>query len=414
MPDDARTAGWTTPDDVRERLLKRWTRGEFLRARAQGVPFEPLRVPLRGPSSSDLGDRLPEVREWVKVVRAGANRRGRQVYEIEQKRIGGRGFGRNDVPCRLVFPTLDQLAQFLGTTGEVAHYDAMLTLSRSRGRGAEWVEAHPRRALPLAATWPQLLDAVDWLAVNAGSDVYLRQIDVPGLDTKFVERNRKVILELLGDVAQQQEWGQTRDVARRLGLLSRPAFVRSRALDGTEWLVPGVSDLYLRVDEMAAITPPFDVVVIVENEINYLTLPSLPGVLALFGKGYDVERFAHLPWLAELPVLYWGDLDTHGFEILSRLRGHLPQTRSALMDVETLESHRELWGHEETPQHGPKLGLTGPELEAHDALWANAINGRPVRLEQERISYSLAVPTLTAALSALMAPSRHRRETRSG
>lgn len=40
-------------------------------------------------------------------------------------------------------------------------------------------------------------------------------------------------------------------------------------------------------------------------------------------------------------VHYWGDLDTHGSAILDRLRAWLPQTRSFLMDRETLLDHRE-------------------------------------------------------------------------
>jgi hypothetical protein len=47
----------------------------------------------------------------------------------------------------------------------------------------------------------------------------------------------------------------------------------------------------------------------------------------LWGKGFEVDRAGSLPWLASADVIDWGDLDTHGFAILSRLRAWLPQIR---------------------------------------------------------------------------------------
>ena len=75
-------------------------------------------------------------------------------------------------------------------------------------------------------------------------------------------------------------------------------------------------------------------------------------------RGYAVEVYAALPWLRGRACHYWGDLDTHGFAILSRLRQHLPQARSLLMDTETLLAHRDLWVQEERPETGLLLGLT--------------------------------------------------------
>ncbi|BFO23151.1 hypothetical protein SHKM778_95390 (plasmid) [Streptomyces sp. KM77-8] len=53
------------------------------------------------------------------------------------------------------------------------------------------------------------------------------------------------------------------------------------------------------------------------------------------GSGYAASLLRHLPWLADIDLWYWGDIDTHGFAILSRVRGHFPHTRSLLMDRHT-------------------------------------------------------------------------------
>jgi hypothetical protein len=53
-----------------------------------------------------------------------------------------------------------------------------------------WVTGHPMRALRLAGAWDKLLDTVRWIEQRQALGMYLRQIDVPGVDTKFIERYR--------------------------------------------------------------------------------------------------------------------------------------------------------------------------------------------------------------------------------
>ena len=68
----------------------------------------------------------------------------------------------------------------------------------------------------------------------------------------------------------------------------------------------------------------------IENEITYLSVDVPDDGVVLWGKGFEGDRIGRLPWLANVPVLYWGDLDTHGFAILDRMRAWLPQTESVL------------------------------------------------------------------------------------
>ena len=69
--------------------------------------------------------------------------------------------------------------------------------------------------------------------------------------------------------------------------------------------------------------------------------PPLADAIVFFGAGFDVLRLGRVPWLRERDVVYWGDIDTHGFVILDRLRGQLPNVRSTLMDLDTLTAHAE-------------------------------------------------------------------------
>jgi hypothetical protein len=93
-----------------------------------------------------------------------------------------------------------------------------------------------------------------------------------------------------------------------------------------------------------------------------------------------------LRWLNELDAIYWGDIDTHGFAILSRLRGMFPGVRSMLMDRVTLLAHREQWVREPSPVTAAGGALTPDEASLYADLVAGAY-GPAVRLEQERVGF---------------------------
>ena len=90
---------------------------------------------------------------------------------------------------------------------------------------------------------------------------------------------------------------------------------------------------------------------IVENLQTGLALADLPGAVAFLALGYGVDLLSQLPWVGASSCTYWGDIDTHGYAILSRARSHLPHLRSILMDEQTLLAYRPLWTTEPS-QHG--------------------------------------------------------------
>ena len=49
-------------------------------------------------------------------------------------------------------------------------------------------------------------------------------------------------------------------------------------------------------------------------------------------------------WLKGRPLHYWGDIDTHGFAMLDRVRAIFPAAESFLMDRETLCAHSAFLG----------------------------------------------------------------------
>ena len=373
------TPTWTTPADLRAKVRRRWDDGSLLAALAVDALFPELDLPLRGPRAGQIGDDLDSVRRWIADLEAGSGD-GRR-YEIQYAAVGGRHVGRNQLPTRARITSYDQAWHLLGVTVEVASYRRQLDACAGLADVRAWVARNPLRALEVADDWERLLAAYRWLDVARGSGRYVREITAPGVDTKFVERHRPVLSQLLG--VQPGSVG----FLTGLGLRAKPELIRLR-FDAAALRLPAVlSEATLRVEELAALPASVRRAVVLENEITYLTMPVPEDGVVLWGKGFEVSRLGSLPWLRDAEVHYWGDLDTHGFAILHRLRAWLPQTRSLLMDRETLLQHRDRWVREPSPTAARLDRLTSDEAALYDDLVSDRL-GEAVRLEQERIDWA--------------------------
>jgi hypothetical protein len=346
--------------------------------------------------ASDFG----AVQDWAAQLHrhAGGGAGARPAFRLESRKVGGRLVGANALPVAAWIDEPAQAWRLLRVAGEVATVESVYAVSRAADPAiAGWVAEHPLRALSHAARWPELTATVLWLHDKVGTAAYLREIDVPGVDTKFIEGHRTILAELLDALAPgvaDESRSASRDFARRYGLSDKPAMTRVRSLDGTP-VVGGFTDAVVRVDELARLELPARRVLVVENEITFLALPRVAGAIAFFGAGFDVLRLGRLPWLRNRDVVYWGDLDTHGFVILDRLRGQLPEVRSILMDVDTLTAHATQWTTDTSPSRAILERLTPGETPVYQTLRDHEL-GTSVRLEQERVTYDRVVTAVNA------------------
>jgi hypothetical protein len=260
------------------------------------------------------------------------------------------------------------------------------------------VERNPVKALQLAADWDRLLATVRWIDEHQQGELYVRQVDVPGVDTKFIEGRKGVLTQLLDlqlDPARINV--SVPDFAGRYGFRRKPDYVRFRCARPAA----AYTEMTVRADELTA--PPDGVTraYILENEVTYLAFPLAADAIALFGDGYAVNVLANLDWLGGLDLTYWGDLDTHGFAILNRLRSRFPQARSMLMDRGTLLAHQSQWVTEATPTKAA-LALLDPEEQGLYQDLVNGTFGRAVRLEQERVSFGSVEQALARILASTM------------
>ena len=383
---------WTTTAGLRDQVRRRWDKGELLAELAQpgGLSF-PLRLVLRGPSSNELSERFDAVRVWAAELQKAEHIR------LVMREVRHRVIGQNSLPSEAWVDGLDDALRLIGKTGEARAFRALLSITPPSL--LTWAAAQPLRLSALTEAWPLLLAFVAWLRDHPRPGIYLRQVDLPGIHSKFVEAHRGVLAELLDlvlpDSAINRAVSGAAQFAARYGFLDKPLRVRFR------WLDPhsGDGDTMVTQARFAQLNPAVQRVFITENEINFLAFPPLADSLVIFGAGYGFEALSQIDWLSACELHYWGDIDTHGFAILDQLRARHPHAQSFLMDGPTLLAHRQQWAVESQPTARDLPRLTAQEAALYDDLRYLRLSEQALRLEQERIGFGWVARAVSACES---------------
>lgn len=378
---------------AREHARKRYDRHHvswtLAAAAGQAPDPPPLVLPLHPPTeSAALADPAAAV-EWV------SSWRRLDVPGIEWEARRWASVGAQAVPARL---TIDDPAELARLAGRLPHW--RLAIARIGALLDQWaagdiaggsdavrraVRTHARAILALDdADFARLEGVLRWLVDHPASGVYIRQLPIRGVDTKWVERHRGLVVGLHRAITG----------ADSLGLAAMPELVRVRLL-GRALASGGLLDITAPLEELDALPIRPAVVLVVENLETLVAMPPLPGTVVVHGGGYAVDRLARIRWIRHGDVRYWGDLDSHGFAILDRLRAACPQVRSVLMDRATLEAHRDLWVTEPRPSRTVLTRLDAEERATLEVLRAEG----DVRLEQERCDWAASVRVITEAVS---------------
>ena len=389
---------------------------------SSGTVDEGFALGLKPPTEAQvLADRAA-VLTWVGDWRAVDGAHGATV-DWEHRawsRVGGQ-----TVPVRLRLADPAALARFAG--GEAATAWRSLAerarqlrerflrggesdCSGDHGLGDGLAQVLRRHRAAIAgldeAGFAQVLEAAAWLAAHPGGRMRPRQMPLRGVDSKWFARHRSLVSALhtvltggrVLEILDPEDRVRIRilgsgSVADMSGVVGGDAVT----VDGTAALA-GLTDLAAPLEQIAGLPLRPRLVLVSENLESMLALPGWDGVIAVHGSGYAVSVLERVEWLRDVPILYWGDLDSHGFAILHRLRRHLPQVTSVLMDEQTLVDHRDLWVREEKPHRGDFDTLTGQEKRALARVRAEG----DARLEQERIPWEVALARLEDARTALL------------
>ncbi|MFZ3584538.1 Wadjet anti-phage system protein JetD domain-containing protein [Loktanella sp. DJP18] len=360
---DARVAKSITDQDN--------TEGEF-----------PLTVSIGRPSLA--GDamvrRRAEIAEWITQWRDQA-----AIHTVSFEAMTKRRVGDVSLPDTIVFQTIDEMAAFLGSG---RHRDLRTA------RSCVSVLAHVDRRLNAMAKHWQKLSALPveeqtgfaslLEARSKGSDdlIDIRELAIVGLDSKWIETRQSIVREALKHIdclkdgsSFREEFGFRDDDRQEIWMKFHPV----------DWSNPmGEPEMSMRPSKIKGLPPTVTRVVIVENKGTFNSHTPLPGVCLFFGSGNAIAgTAAAMPFLKALDIIYWGDLDSWGMKILSRLRRILPHTTTFAMDDGTMLAHCPLWTVEpDSDRYTGEIDRLAPQ----EASALQLIRKGHWRLEQERLT----------------------------
>ncbi|WP_369941943.1 Wadjet anti-phage system protein JetD domain-containing protein [Xanthomonas medicagonis] len=390
----ARATAMLLPDAALAALRAQWRlhRGAWLLGEAAPQP-----VALRMPTQAQASAGFEAFGAWLRAWRDTALPGQVQMREVKWPQLGPQR-----LPCAWQVGA-DEAALALGEQPRWQRARQRCAVLLARWPQAAGLAARLHRQFDLLADAPEsefqrLLAVVDWLHAHPHSGLFLRQLPIAGIDSKWIEPRRGVVADWLAGLRGIAE---PRGFDSLSGLRRAPDRVRLRLLDPElRARLGGLEDLQAPIAQIAALRLPVRQVLIVENRETGLACADLPGTLLLMARGYAVDYVRAIDWLQEVPLYYWGDIDTHGLAILHRLRRHAPRTVALLMDAAALRATpSDLWGHERRQHRAQRLeALTAAEQALYTDLRSGRFGPAP-RLEQERIAWDYAWPRIRAALA---------------
>lgn len=366
----------------------------FLRAWLRGEAFVPIKLPV-----GKLPERYLEISEAVKVLLKGQRCEQGVGYRVESQTRQTRMHGPQTLPVRVVIEKPEDLLALAMKRVEFEAFKrdvALIRLEQPKLEG--WLEANVTSVIAHHGAWLELLRVCAYFQANPRPNQYARALQV-AVHTKFIEGHTGILRRLLDALLPPETiHADESSFERRFGLREDESLVRFKLLDPAlqKRLGLNLHDLSVPVSEFVNLEWRGVRCIIVENKKTFLTLPPMSDAIGVFGGGFGVEVLSVAAWLRECPILYWGDLDAHGFEILSKLRSNFPQTVSVLMDAATLER----FGMFIVPGT-PFVTRSLPHLTLLEHEVFVRLVHTQQRLEQERLDHAYVLEQLVFTPSAL-------------
>jgi hypothetical protein len=339
----------------------------------------PRDLPLGKPTSAAAGANYRQVmrwshqwHDWAKAHRVALRDEARKIRGVDDR-----------LPTHLIVPDVDTAARLAG--GEWPARIAQGRVRRDR-IGQRFADADittaVRQASPLSDTdFDLACTAARWFADNPSvwPGLTPRQVPVEGLHGKWLNTH----LPLVKNLAALDD----------LTLAKRPTRIHFTYLDPT-YLARSVR----RHDSLTlgdSVDLPYmpEIVLVIENKDTAVLFPELPAAVAVEGNGNAAPGLLPLiPWIANAQVVvYWGDMDAAGYEIVDRLRTAGLDAQTVLMDQAAYDMYERFGTN--VDEHGRPipirdrkacLSLSPDERVVYENL-TNPSWPQHRRVEQERI-----------------------------
>lgn len=372
-----------TPEEILKKANKKYI--SYLQSTIIEDDIFPLIIPANKVPSKDFATYTNEIKNLYSNSKDKKGYGYNIIYTEKRKK----GLGLQSLPTQFIFEDKIDFLKYLGKENEVVLFNKACDVTfLIFPELKEVIFNKPIILLKNLDKWEDILKVCTYFKNNPTPNLYIRELPIK-IHTKFVEDNKSVLTILFSNILNPEFISSVKMSAKnkfekKFNLKYAEPMIRFKILDQeiANSSFSGVADMSMPISSFKQLNLPISKVIIVENKTSLyttLTLPNMTNAIAIFGQGFAVSNLENIDWLKTIEILYWGDFDAHGFEILSQVRGYYPKTKSILMDKDTFNRFFE---HENgtVSTKDYLANLTDSENELY-----KVIQGNNYRLEQEKI-----------------------------
>lgn len=286
---------------IKIKILKKWQKTFLPCGLVDENTVFPYRFPLPRVTNQYMLDNWQEVKQ-----------NAQDYLKLKNTTVEWQTFrtplGEQKLPTALVFSSVEQLANWLQLTSELDSYRAKSQqITNKFVQLTAWCLKNPLKILKHKHSWNKLLIIIDWFLANPQSQIYLREISLPEIDSKFIEQHKKLLNELLLIIqgSDGKEDSGNLSFEAKWGIKSKPDTLRLRFLGSQN--IAGLRDIQAPISEWQKIdllSLGIEKIFITENEINFLAFPQQKNAVVIFGKGYGFLNWHKWQSLLNLPISY--------------------------------------------------------------------------------------------------------------
>lgn len=377
------------PSGIRKKAERLYN--EYLTAFLRSESFFPKEILFGKVNSTDDYNIIK--REVKELINGSKDKLG-YGYKVELSQFNTRKYGLQSFPRRIYFENENDFLKFIKKEKEVSEFKIAIFQIRERiPKLNDWIDKNTSKVIDTIGNWNDILKVCEYFQKNTKPNLYIRELPIK-IHTKFIEENKGTLKQLLDFLLPNEAIKKDEsEFEKRFYLRYDEPLIRVRALDQSLLAKYNLSfsDFSIPIiifNNLKIMNGRF---IITENKMNFLTLPYLKDTFGLFVGGFGIEILKQIDWLKKSNIIYWGDIDAQGFQILSQIKSYFPQTISVMMDFKTLNLFQQFIVSGTPTNAAINLqNLTTEENELFDFL-----NEKNYRLEQEKIDQNYVIENLT-------------------
>jgi len=187
-----------SPELIHKKAMRLWTHQAFLKSEVTGEPFFPLEISAGTVSAKEMLTHFSTVQNSIKVLQEKSKAFLGTGYEIGYREVQHRRLGPQKIPAKIHISTRKDFLFLIKKEKEAALFKTGLAqLMEAFPEILPLVEQKPLLVLTHRGVLSRLIAVCQFFRDHPNPDKYIRELDIPGVDTKFIEAHRPILKQML-------------------------------------------------------------------------------------------------------------------------------------------------------------------------------------------------------------------------